>query len=312
MAYILEGIEPNDPSFILKVMSLTAGLSSVLFVFGLLAGYFNKKPTVIQSSSKDKSFEEKSKAAESAHKKKVAEAEQALETERKERIRLENDLHTAKQSIIELKNTISELKPKIEKINPEEAAEKEQQIKEIESLRKMHEQLQHDLSLRKSRIADLLAEIAMAQTEAEQARAEVHELKSSMAEPQRLNLQLAKDDASLKDILLSVSALEGIQMALLADDYGMVVETAGKNKLPADKLAAVSSLLAQIGNNVEDIFSMGKVKTVSLGDESGFVLDNIYFDLFNLRCALTIARDANHSYPGLADQTIEAIIDRLK
>ncbi len=220
-------------------------------------------------------------------------------------------LWKAKEADIEAKaDALKSAPPSETPSNPAPPPADEGLREELDTLRRQHDQLQVDLSLRKARIADLLTEIALAQTDAEQARAEVRELKSSL-EPQRMNLQLAREDASLKDVLASVTKLEGVHMALLADDYGLVVETAGRD-LPPDKLAAVSSLLAQVGANVEDIFTMGPLKTVVLGDENGFVLENIYFDLFTLRCALTIARDADRVYPGLAEQTIEAIVSRLQ
>lgn len=324
--HMLDQVQSGDSTFILKIIALVVGVSSALFVFGLLLGYFYRNP----------------KTRWLQRKKTRIHFQKALEFERGERIRLEKDLYEAKQTIAGLRDKIVEIKvqkedapasppepdtsepsepktpteqeaPNEEQSGEEQSGEEqssEEHLKELEDLRKQHDQLQVDLSLRKARIADLLTEIALAQTDAEQARAEVRELKDSI-EPQRRTLKLIKEDASLKELLSSVTGLEGIHMALVADDYGLVVENAGE-EFPADKLAAVSSLLAQIGPNVEDIFSMGKVKTVTLGDESGFVLENIYFDLFTLRCALTIARDAAHSYPGLAEQTAEAIIARLQ
>jgi hypothetical protein len=298
-------------SYIVKIVALAVGVSSALFVFGLFLGYFYRNP----------------KAGWLQRKKTREHFQSALEFERGERIRLEKDLYESKQTIAGLRDKVTELQDAPPSAPPPEVVPKEPvplpqpireskpeiteaHLKEIETLKRQHDQLQNDLSLRKARIADLLAEIAMAQTEAEQARAEVRELRSSKA-PLPPTLQTVREDASLKELLGHVTTLEGIQMALVADDYGLVVETAG-NDIPSDKLAAVSSLLYQIGNNVEDIFAMGKLKTVTLGDESGFVLENVYFDLFTLRCALTIARDAAHPYPGLAEQTIEAIISRLK
>lgn len=326
---MLEQVQSKDSAFMLKIVALVVGVSSALFIFGLFLGYFYRNPRTrwLQRKKTRLNFQN------------------ALEFERGERIRLEKDLYESKQTIAGLKDKVAEIKSKEDEITQKEdeikakeaaieakveALKSEPEVKappatdsmpapppindelreELDTLRKQHDQLQVDLSLRKARIADLLTEIALAQTDAEQARAEVRELKNAI-EPQRQNLQLAREDATLKELLASVTKLEGVHMALLADDYGLVVETAGQN-LPADKLAAVSSLLAQIGNNVEDIFSMGRVTTVSLGDDTGFVLENVYFDLFTLRCALTIARDADHPYPGLAEQTIEAIIARLQ
>ena len=326
---MLDQVQSRDSAFMLKIVALVVGVSSALFIFGLFLGYFYRNPRIRWLQRKKTRLH----------------IQKALEFERGERIRLEKDLYESKQTIAGLRDKLAEIKVKEDEISQKEdeikakeadieakadtlkkasddappptaskpappPAEDEDLRDELDTLRKQHDQLQVDLSLRKARIADLLTEIALAQTDAEQARAEVQELKSSL-EPQRANLQIAREDASLKEVLASVTNLEGVHMALVADDYGLVVETAGED-LPPDKLAAVSSLLAQIGANVEDIFTMGRLKTVSLGDENGFVLENIYFDLFTLRCALTIARDAERAYPGLAEQTIEAIVARLQ
>ena len=322
MVYMLDQVQTGDSGFVLKVVALAVGVSSALFILGLFLGYFYRNP----------------KSRWLKRKKTRQHFQNALEFERGERIRLEKDLYEAKQTIAGLKDSLTGLKDREEMLSAElsemtanqrepseaetaskaepspakapESAPSDEHLKELETLRKQYDQLQVDLSLRKARIADLLTEIALAQTEAEQAREEVREMKSSV-EPQRNTLAAVTEDATLKEVLLSVVELEGVRMAILSDDYGLVVETAG-SEFPAEKLAAVSSLLAQIGGNVEDIFAMGKVRTVSLGDESGFVLDNIYFDLFTLRCALTIVRDADHVYPGLAEETVDAIIARLQ
>ena len=88
-------------------------------------------------------------------------------------------------------------------------------------------------------------------------------------------------------------------------------------KLPAlstwtAALAALSSLIAGIGPQIQDFFAMGNVATVILGDDQGLVLETSYFQLFGVRCALTIVRDKSADYPELSDQTVEAIVTRFK
>lgn len=301
MYRVLDKITVQNSNILFLLVFLFIGVSAALFLLGIFLGYFYRKPDPPKQSAK----------------KQQSHYRKALKFERSEKTRLEQNLHAANETIVGLKDRLATLdkerkaKQQQEQPQPQQPEPRDERAEnEIRELRARQEQLQVDLSRRKERIADLQAEIAMAQAETAGVRAEIQELRQSL-EPQRQNLAIVRDDASLKDILTEVTALKGIHMAIIADDYGLVVETSGAD-FPADKLAAVSSLLSQVGTNVDDIFKLGRVQTVMLGDDSGFVLENYYFDLFDLRCALTIARDKDYEYPGLVEQTIEAIIARFE
>ena len=297
MYRVLDKITMQNSNVIFLLVFLFIGVSAALFLLGIFLGYFYRKPDLPKKSPPKKH---------QSHYKK------ALKFERSEKSRLEQNLHEAKETIVELKDRLSKLdkerKAAARRTSPPPPKD-EKTLQELEELRARRDQLENDLNRRKQRIADLQAEIAMAQAETADARAELHDLRNSL-DPDRKMLAIAQEDASLKDILKEVTALEGIHMAIIADDYGLVVETSGAD-YPAEKLAAVSSLLSQIGTNVDDIFKLGNIQTVTIGDDRGFTLENFYFELFDLRCALTLARDQDREYPGLAEQTIEAIIARL-
>jgi hypothetical protein len=293
MYRVLDRITVQNPNVLFLLMFLFVGVSAALFLLGIFLGYFYRNPS---SSLPD------NKRAKTHYRK-------VLAFERSEKSRLEQNLHEAKKTIVGLKDKIANLdKEKKDNSIPPAPINPERE-KELQELRARHDQLQEDLNQRKERIADLQAEIALAQSETADTRAEMHKLKQTL-QTQRQPLDIAKEDASLKAILNYLTKLEGIHMALISDDYGLVVETSGSD-FPAEKLAAVSSLLSQVGTNVDEIFKLGKVQTVSLGDDRGFMLENFYFELFGLRCALTIARDQQHEYPGLAEETIDAIIESL-
>ena len=293
MYRVLDKITVQDPNVLFLLMFLFVGVSAALFLLGIFLGYFYRSPN---------NGDQTSKKAKNQYRK-------ALAFERSEKSRLEQNLHEAKKTIVGLKDKIANLDkerkspPKqTEPINPEKE-------KELEELRMRHDQLQEDLNRRKDRIADLQAEIALAQAETADARTEMQKLKQSMQKESQ-PLDIAKEEASLKAILDCVAKLDGVHMAIIADDYGLVVETSGE-KFPAEKLAAVSSVLSQVGTNVDEIFELGTVQNVLLGDDKGLILETYYFELFGLRCALTIAREKDTDYPGLAEETIEAIVESL-
>ena len=297
MYRVLDKITVQNSNILFLLVFLFIGVAAALFLLGIFLGYFYRKP------------EPQNKQPPRKHQ---SHYKKALKFERSEKSRLEQNLQEARQTIVGLKDRLARLdreRKKKQQTEQKPPEKDEHTLKELEDLKARQRQLENDLNRRKERIADLQAEIAMAQSENANAQAEIQKLRSSL-EPQRMTLAIAKEDASLKDILSEVTALEGIYMAIIADDYGLVVETAGAD-FPAEKLAAVSSLLSQVGGNVDDIFSLGTLETITLADDKGFVLENFYFQLFDLRCALTLARDKEHTYPGLAEQTIEAIISRL-
>jgi predicted regulator of Ras-like GTPase activity (Roadblock/LC7/MglB family) len=179
------------------------------------------------------------------------------------------------------------------------------------ALAQQYESVCQNLMQRKDRIADLLADLSVAQADVEKARQELKQIKKEAPSQHQDIMSIFPESASLKEMLEGVLELEGIQMVLIADDYGLLVESAGKG-FPSETLAALSSLVARIGPQIQDFFSMGNVTTVVLGDDEGLVLETSYFELFDVRCALTIARDKSSQYPDLSEQTVSAIIERFK
>lgn len=293
MYRVLDRITVQNPNVLFLLMFLFVGVSAALFLLGIFLGYFYRNPNnASQSNKKAKNHYRK-----------------ALAFERSEKSRLEQNLHEAKKTIVGLKDKIANLDKERKDAPPSPSPIDPEKERELEELRARHDQLQNDLNRRKDRIADLQAEIAQAQAETTDARAEMQKLKQSM-QKERQPLDIAKEDASLKAILDCVAKLDGVHMAIIADDYGLVVETSGE-KFPAEKLAAVSSVLSQVGTNIDEIFDLGTVQNVLLGDDNGLILETFYFELFGLRCALTIAREKETDYPGLAEETIEAIVETL-
>jgi hypothetical protein len=297
MYRILPEITVREPSVFILLPGIVVAIVAALFIFGVFLGYFYRNPT----------------ARWLINRKTRTQFRNALAFERGERIRLERELYDTKQSVVGLKDKLSAAHKSEEK---GEGKANDDLLKKIEKekaqLEKRHHQLQTDLAVRKQRIVDLMTDIAIAQTEAEEARGEIERLKSGMSSDtsQRSELQIATEDASIKDVLDNLTKLEGIKLALVADDFGLVVETSHDN-IDAENLAAASSLASRIASRLKEILTIGAITTVTIGDEDGLVLENTYFELFQLRCSLAIIRDRAHEYPGLADQTIEAISSRL-
>jgi predicted regulator of Ras-like GTPase activity (Roadblock/LC7/MglB family) len=297
MYRLLPEIKVHEPSALVLLPAVVVAVIAALFIFGVFLGYFYRNPTARWLISK----------------KTRANFRNALSFERKERIRLERELYDTRQSVVGLKDRLA--KAHFDSDDEAVGRADDELLKKIEKekeqLEKKHDRLQSDLIARKERIADLLTEIAIAQTEVEEARAEIERLKNEQPEvTERNELKIATEDASIKDVLDNITKLDGIEMALIADDFGLVVETS-EAVHDAENLAAASSLASRISSRLKEIMTMGAVSKVVIGDEEGFVLENTYFELFNLRCSLTIVRDKDHEYPGLAEKSIEAIASRL-
>ncbi len=295
------------PIALLLIMAVVAAL----FVFGVFLGFLYGKSTSEQKTDPST----------------LRRFREALGFERQERVRLETELYEAKQRTVGLEDRlhreVAKAKVEAEKFAatalqndrppyPKEPEELDKLQTEISELHEGQERLRNDLYKRKERIADLMAELSVAQTEAEEARNQANQLKDSFApaHPAAADLSVAEGE-SIKDVLEGIIVLEGVQMALVADDYGLVVETAGTGMSP-ETLAAISSLIAEIGPRLRDVLPIGEVASVSLGDEDGLVLDTRYFELLGTRCALAIARNELHPYPGLADQAIKSITSRIR
>ena len=288
----LRGIVETGSTILVTV--LVIAVEAALFVLGVFVGYLygrSVRSKKIIADMKDR-------------------FRGALNYERKERLRLERSLQEAKQAMINLEDRLSPRaavtqKP-IVRISKEETGKMKSEIAE---LTERHSRLSDDLSMRKERIADLMAELSVAQSEAELAKTEAETLKATVGTSQ-LSTRISFDGASIKEILNDIVALEGVKMALVADDYGLVVEAVGEG-LPSDTVAAISNLVERLGPQVREILPMGEVSSVSLGDDQGLVLDTRYFDLFGVRCALVIARLEDFPYPGLAKKAIVSVVNSM-
>jgi hypothetical protein len=285
------------------VAVLIISVEAALFVLGVFVGYLYGRSVQSRSAV----MEMRNRFA------------GALDFERKERLRLERNLFEANQVMISLRDQLSDQQAQLKKassnkIKMDQATKIEMyQAKkmkdEITNLTAIHGKLRTDLARRKDRVADLQAELSVAQTEIEEARTETAQLENSLA-PFSPVSQLSVDGVSLRDILERIVVLDGVRMALVADDYGLVVDAVGTEIQP-ETLAAISNLMERFGPQLRDILPIGKVAAVSLGDEQGLVLDIRYFDLLGIRCALVIARDEKHPYPGLAKEAVVSIAEKM-
>ncbi|MCP4675800.1 MAG: hypothetical protein GY854_09905 [Deltaproteobacteria bacterium] len=277
---------------------LAMAVVAALFVFGVFLGFLYGKaaPSRKLDGSTLKRFRD------------------ALGFERRERTRLERALFEAKQMTVSLEDRLQKEAARArEQEASKEAVPSEEMVKlqeEISTLSSHQERLRSDLFKRKERVADLLAELSVSQTEAEAARKEADKLKESFEPPHPATVLLPGGE-SIREVLEGMVALDGVQMALVADDYGLVVETAGDG-LPSETLAAISALTAEIGPRLRDILPMSEITTVALGDDKGLVLETYYFELLETHCALAVARDEARPRPGLAEQAIQSITARLK
>lgn len=299
---VLPGLLAKDQTVFVASAVLILSVAAALFVLGVFLGHLYIRQEPAKRSLRTLSERMRS----------------ALDFERRERARLERELFEARHTIVLLKDDLHKATEAAEAgaappppapdtaVADAVAAELKN---EVESLQARQERLMRDLVQRKERIADLLAELSVAQAAAEEARTEAQQLKSSQNTAPR-PLELVISGSSLKGVLDGIVALEGVQMAIVADDYGLVVDAAGSG-LSSDTLAALSTVMAQVGPRVHDIMPMGEVSMVGVGNDQGLVVETTYFQLFDTRCALTIARDKTHPYPEVAEKAIRAIRERL-
>ncbi|MCP4604726.1 MAG: hypothetical protein GY847_30095 [Proteobacteria bacterium] len=285
----------GEPAILAPV--LVVAVAAALFVFGVFMGFLHGRSSSNRGIPKGT----------------MDRFREALNFERQERTRLERELYEAKQLTVSLEDRLQQESSNIRN-NKEPDAENKKELDqlqiEISELTARQEHLHDDLFKRKERIADLFAELSLAQVEAEEARTEVERLKAS-CEPAHPAMKPLPGGTSIKDVLEGIVVLDGVKTALVADDCGLVVETAG-DAPTSETLAAISSMIAELGPRVRDIFPMGELSTVCLEDDQGLIVDTCYFDLLGTRCALAIARDAEHPYSGIARETIHSITSQFK
>jgi predicted regulator of Ras-like GTPase activity (Roadblock/LC7/MglB family) len=274
---------------------VAGGGALLLFVLGVFAGYLYGVPT--QRRQANKSMLER--------------FGKALEFERRQRTRLESELIKSRQALVSLEDELARLGSASrmpEPIAPANA-ENDEVSAAYEKLKTEYEQLRDNLTRRKERIADLQTELSIAQAEAERARQEALRARASTGAPPFIGDML--EGTSLRDILERIVSLEGVHVALVADDYGLVIDSAGQS-LPAESVAAISSLIAHLGPRVRDVLPMGKVSSVTLMDDQGLVLETRYFELLGTQCAVAVARDQSSPFTGLTQEASEAIIARMQ
>jgi predicted regulator of Ras-like GTPase activity (Roadblock/LC7/MglB family) len=233
---------------------------------------------------------------------------EALSQERRLRTEVSRERYRLRQTVLALEGQIRALNA--QPLPPAELAEtpiSDEDLThnaEIEELAAKCEKLRHELRQRKERMADLEAELSVAQAEAA-------DLRTRGAGGTEAPSQSAFQGESLTAVLDGIVAADGVHVALVADDQGLVVDTAGE-ALEPDTLAAVSGLVAELSPRVTDLLPLGEIATVALGDTSGKVMEVRYFMLLGSRCALVVIRDERASTGELVRRAVEAIAERLE
>jgi predicted regulator of Ras-like GTPase activity (Roadblock/LC7/MglB family) len=302
-AILLRALEaPPDWSAAGDVRLVVLGLAVALVfaLVGFFIGVLNAR------SRRQHGFEEVS----------IGELKDALEDERGKQLTLSRERQELRQKIVALEDRLRQYLVLAEPpaapaplplVPPEPDPETAVQLDE---LGQRIERLRSELSSRRNRMVDLQAELSMAQTEAEAARAEAEQLKSVTPAAATPVARLELEGQPLTAVLEGIVGLEGVRAALVADDQGLVVDAAGEGLQP-DSLAVVTGLVNEISPRVNDLLPIGEIAAVALGDEDGIVLEVRYFPLFGARCSLAIIRDDNHPHPEITRNAIEAITHRL-
>lgn len=235
---------------------------------------------------------------------------EALSLERRLRMEAAHERYRLKQAVSAFEGRVVSLSssplPPAEVAGAERPAEQPAAAGELGELAATCERLRRELLQRKERMADLEAELSVAQAEADDLRSR------KGAEPGRGESAgtVAFRGESLTTVLDDLVNRDGIHVALVADDQGLVVDAAGE-VLEPDALAAVSCVVAELSPRVTDLLPLGEIVTVALGDASGRVMEVRYFPLLGSRCALAVIRDEGASAGELVRRASDAIAERL-
>jgi predicted regulator of Ras-like GTPase activity (Roadblock/LC7/MglB family) len=246
-------------------------------------------------------------AQESSDKSSVQKLSEALSQERRLRTETSLDRYRLRQSFLALESQLRALKT--QPLPPAEFAEatvSDEELRhsvEIEGLATRCEKLRHELTQRKERMADLEAELSVAQAEAA-------DLRTRSPGGGQAASPSAFQGESLTAVLDGIVAQDGVHVALVADDQGLVVDAAG-TALEPDTLAAVSCVVAELSPRVLDLLPLGEIATVALGDTAGRVMEVRYFMLLGSRCALVVIHDEGASTAELVRRAVEVIAERL-
>jgi len=237
----------------------------------------------------------------------VGKLSEALTHERRLRMEASRERYRLRQNILALEGRIRTLiaqpLPPAELVETPLSDEDLARGSDLEELAATCERLRAELKGRKERMADLEAELSVAQAEAEKLRAR-------SAGGAKAASPSAFQGASLTAVLDGIVAQAGVHVALVADDQGLVVDAAGE-ELEPDSLAAVSCVVADLSPRVTDLLPLGEISTVALGDTSGKVMEVRYFMLFGSRCALVVIRDESARTTELVRPAVEAIAEQL-
>jgi predicted regulator of Ras-like GTPase activity (Roadblock/LC7/MglB family) len=274
-----------------SVVAIGLAVAVILAVGGFFIGVLYKRSAADETS--DKSSVEK--------------LSDALSLERRLRIETSRDRYRLRQNILALEGQIRTLRAK--PLPPAELAEtaiSEQDLvrsTELEGLASTCEKQRQELRHRKEQMADLEAELSVAQAEAA-------DLRTRSADASAPPSATVFQGESLTAVLDGIVALEGVHVALVADDQGLVVDKAGETLEP-DALAAVSGVVAELSPRVTDLLPLGEIATVALGDVTGRMMEVRYFMLLGSRCALVVICDEGAHTAEPVRRAVEAIAERL-
>lgn len=237
-----------------------------------------------------------------------------LGIERVQRIELSKERYELRKNIVALEGKIKDLisdgsLPPARNVETQTSDDDPAKNAQLEELAATCDRMRFELTSRKERMVDLQAELSIAQTEVMEARQEAEAMRSVSSIPPP---KAAPDfhGESLTEVLDGIVSLDGVSVAMVADDQGLVVDTAGE-LLEPDTLAAVSGLVSDLSPRVTELLPIDEICTVALGDIQGRVMEVRYFELFGARCALVIIRDEAAYNPEIARTAVEIISARL-
>jgi len=113
--------------------------------------------------------------------------------------------------------------------------------------------------------------------------------------------------SSLRDILNRLVSLPGITAAVVADDHGLLIEGA-KGEEDNEALAAITTLLSELPGLLSEGVKLSTIPSeVTVADNNGIALVTRFFNAGGSRCTLAVATTDQHAARERTERAIQAI-----
>jgi hypothetical protein len=235
------------------LIAIVSAAAIILIVIGFFIGISAKKQ--VQRGMLDRKTASKLK--------------EALDFERSQRIKISESHRLLDRQIAALKSEIKQLR-QIKLVSKSEESESE--AAESSELVKKYNRIKAELAARKNQVADLQAEIVHLESKSE----------SDVFDEQSLN-----GDQSLGALLERLVRVSNADEIIIADDQGLMVESAGLS-MDSETLAAVSAIVDDQSLKIKELLPFKNIVSFSFCDDHDKLVNFRRVKLFDVWCSLII------------------------